>query len=323
MSQVCTIITGSRLHFGPLAWKPASGRNFGGWGVMLETPRCVLRVGEIENERELAPDESASQIRADELLQKLRDRPGSSIPQSFRVQVLEEPPAHCGFGSGTQLALAVARGVAELTGHPNVPGSQLAIEVGRGLRSAVGVHGFDRGGLIVDAGKHAGDALGALAARVEFPVDWRFVLIRPAGTYGLMGDVESAAFRELPPFSQSLTDRLSRLLLTEILPAALAAEFDPFAAALTAYGMEVGEAFSHCQGGVVHRSSMPIWAFVRNCGMNGLAQTSWGPTLAWLCRSQDEASAHAGEIRAEFPQAHVTIARARNSGAETTKNFAD
>jgi len=312
-SGATTIITGSRLHFGPLAWKPRRGRDFGGWGVMLETPRTVVRVGKSDSLPEQHPH--AGQSRASSLLDRVVDALGDDQASNLRVTVDEEPPPHCGFGSGTQLALAIAAGAYAIAGLPRPPAPQLARIVGRGLRSAVGIHGFDLGGLLVDAGKQSGEEIGQLAARVALPESWRFILVRPPVATGLAGDKEATAFNDLPSFSDALSDRLSRIVLTEILPSAQRGDCAAFAAALDEYGTLVGEAFTPCQGGVVHPASMPLWQTMRQRGLTGIAQTSWGPTLAVACGSPSHADRTATVIRESAPSANVQIVRPRNEPA--------
>jgi len=306
------VITGSRLHFGPLAWKPRRGRDFGGWGLMLETPRTAVRIGHFGLNSEQRGEPLQSQRRAEQILHRL----GSSTPRlaeaSPQVVVDEEPPPHCGFGSGTQLALAIAAGACELAGLPRRPATELAGLVGRGLRSAVGIHGFDQGGLLVDAGKLPGDTIGALAARIEIPSGWRFVLIRPPVAEGFTGEKEVAVFECLPSFSEALSDRLSRILLTGVIPSVQQGDCPTFAEALDEYGILVGEAFSACQGGVVHPASLPIWKLLRDRGVRGIAQTSWGPTLAVVC----ESAAAAEELVQQMPpSASVEVACPKNDGA--------
>ncbi len=215
---VTTIVTGSRLHFGPLAWKPIRGRDFGGWGVMLETPRLVVRVGDSCEFRKSGQEGHELQGRAERVLEEVVSKLAPARDVLMSVSVEDAPESHSGLGSGTQLSLAVAAGAAVALTASRPCAVELARMTGRGLRSAVGVYGFDAGGLIVDAGKRREDALAALAARVTVPEAWRFVLVRPRRGSGLMGDREAAVFRDLPAFPESLSDRLSRLVLTEILP---------------------------------------------------------------------------------------------------------
>jgi predicted sugar kinase len=116
-----------------------------------------------------------------------------------------------------------------------------------------------------------------------------------------------------------LTDALSLLILTEVLPAVEGEDFDSFATGLGDYGRRVGEAFSELQGGVVHRGSLGLWYYLRQRGVEGVAQTSWGPTLAVVQPSVEAAERLAKEIRDEFEggsRLSMVIAAGRNRGAE-------
>lgn len=310
-----TISTGSRLHFGPLAWKPRRGRDFGGWGVMLETPRTVVRIGKSEA---IVERQGRLQSRANDILRRVLKSLSVDDHSAPRVIVDEEPPPHCGFGSGTQLALAIAAGVHVLRDGTRPRAEDLARMTGRGLRSAVGIHGFDIGGVLVDAGKRNRDDIGPLAARLEVPDEWRFILVRPPVAEGFTGDKESKAFNDLPSFSDALSDRLSRIVLTEVLPSVESKDCAAFAAALDEYGTLVGEAFTPCQGGVVHAASMPIWRALRERGLIGIAQTSWGPTLAVVCEGTAQAEMTMSTIRELAPSATVEVSCPRNAGAAVT-----
>ncbi|MBX3443965.1 MAG: hypothetical protein KF774_16270 [Planctomyces sp.] len=311
MPPATTVATGARLHFGPLAWKPESGPDFGGWGVMIDRPRCVVR---ITRETGTAPANASPSGRAVQLLARwLRERPQSD---RLAVEVLESLPDHRGLGSGTQLALAIgaAAGLSLDARMPRL--SDLARVLERGARSAVGVYGFEQGGLIVDAGKRPGESLGRLAARRPVPRTWRFVLAWPAGTQGLAGDAEASAFRTLPPFPQALTDRLSRLLLCDVLPAVDHGDFDGFAGGLGEYGERVGRAFESLQGGVVHAASLPVWNAVRRRGVAGVAQTSWGPTLAIVQPDAAAAETLCADLRDEFRDSvELLVSQPLNQGA--------
>ena len=137
-----------------------------------------------------------------------------------------------------------------LEGRPQPAPSELAALAGRGDRSAVGTYGFASGGLIVEAGKLPGEPFAPLAARVELPADWRFVVTWPRGEQGLAGEAERNVFRELPPVEQATTARLRAEVDDELLPAARAGDFERFAASLYRYGRLAGECFAAGQGGV-------------------------------------------------------------------------
>ena len=108
-------------------------------------------------------------------------------PPEFRVEICREIPPHAGLGSGTQLALALAAGLARFLGGEHFTAESLARCASRGTRSALGIHGFLKGGFLIDAGKLPHEELGTLTARAECPSAWRFVLVTPLGKAGFVG----------------------------------------------------------------------------------------------------------------------------------------
>lgn len=280
MSATITIQTGARLHFGPLAVGAAAGRQFGGVGVMVDRPVCVVAISAADRDEFIGGAETPLVTQAVEHYR--RQVPRAADP--CRIELREPLPRHAGFGSGTQLALAVARGLALLSGEQGVPAVELARRVGRGLRSAVGIYGFERGGLIVDAGKSGPGAIGELACRAALPEAWRCLLITPPAAPGASGASEQSAFERLPPMPAATTDRLCAIALRELLPAVHAEDFAGFSAALFEFGCRVGEYFWPVQGGVfADRRTERLVERVRMHGALGVAQTSWGPTICCWC----------------------------------------
>lgn len=327
-----TVTTGSRLHFGLLTHRPESGREFGGLGVMIDSPGWTVAASangstaDATEDRIVVVDSAAAanpeaERRICSFIKQIRKVRNASIP-SLDINVSQAIPSHRGLGSGTQLALATARAVHDcLNNAPEndpVSTSGLAELTGRGLRSAVGTWGFESGGLIVDGGKLESDSVGSLAARLDFPQDWRFVLIFPQSFSGLSGDDEITAFRDLPGMPQSTTDALCRLTVMEILPAVQQQDFDRVSAAFEEYGHRAGEYFAPAQGGVFIDPRMEDFGrLLAENGIEGFAQTSWGPTCAALCRD-DEMARQAVEIvksSAEASHYQFAIADPLNCGA--------
>ena len=146
------IHTASRLHFGLLSLAGQEGahasnnveRVWGSVGLMIQHPRLEL-VAE-PHPHWHAEGTGASRILP--FVQKFLHRVGSHCDKitPFRFEVIQSIPEHQGFGSGTQLALAVARMLAEVHHLPNKSSTFLAPIVGRGKRSGIGIHGFQQGG---------------------------------------------------------------------------------------------------------------------------------------------------------------------------------
>ena len=284
-----TVQTGARLHFGLLAVQAASGRNFGGVGLMVQSPGCVLSVE--ASERDECHAEAAIAARLAVWRDEYRQlSPAEHRPPACCIRVAQAIPSHAGLGSGTQTALALAAALSRCGGEENVSSLELARRVGRGARSALGIHGFEQGGLLVEGGKRQPDEISPLVARLEFPYDWRVLLVMPNDRRGLFGDAERAAFTKLAPMPAALTETLCRIVLMELLPAVASEDFPAAAAALREFGQLNGSHFAPVQGGVFadpQMSQLAHWLTEQDCV--GIGQSSWGPTLWMLC--QDEADA--------------------------------
>jgi beta-RFAP synthase len=280
-----TVRTGARLHFGPLSYRPPLGRHFGGVGMMIDQPGVQITV-------EATPDRIPRPVHSSRVV-RLLDAIFQSEPelrQPVEIDVVQEIPPHSGLGSGTQLAMALAEGLLALQSRKRTA-VELARLGQRGDRSAIGLLGYESGGFLVDAGHRQAEAFGALAAQVPVPSPWRIILVRPHGSQGIFGAMEMTAFQKLPPMDAGLSGELCRLTLTEMLPALHQADFQAFAAALYEFGQLVGGFFSESQGGeFAHPVIRKLASQLPELRARGMAQSSWGPTVAILAASDDDAA---------------------------------
>jgi beta-ribofuranosylaminobenzene 5'-phosphate synthase len=307
MSDRLNIRTPSRLHFGLFGWGPEVVRQFGGIGLMIDSPGIDLtfeRASEWIAEGPLA-------ARLERLIARLRGRMLESgiALAPVRVCVQSAPDEHVGLGVGTQLSLAVARAVLKLADLVDPGPSELARLTGRGARSGIGLHGFHHGGLIVDGGRRREAEVPPLLARTDFPLDWPILIVQPPGTGGLHGLDESHAFAKLPPISRSAVDALCRLVLLEILPAVIQHDLEAFGGALGELQERVGAAFAPAQGGIY---STPQAALIvkelKDLGFVGTGQSSWGPTLyAFSDMPRAEIDCLAERLRARFSLARSSV----------------
>lgn len=317
MSDSILITTGARLHFGLLSNQPATGRRFGGAGLMVDRPGVTLRATVAERDECVGTGELPSRLTV-ALASYRAACPAEFSPPPVRLDVVSAPPLHVGLGVGTQLGLAVGRVLAELAGEQDVPASELARRVARGARSALGIHGFEQGGLIVEGGKRATDEISPLVARAVFPEMWRIVLAAPCDASGLSGTAEIEGFARLSPMPQAMTDRLCRIVLMELLPAVHEEDFESCGEALYAFGRIVGEYFAPVQGGVYGNPRMArLVEHLRAQDLRGVGQTSWGPTLFILCRDEASATALVRNLSStpDWSDCEFVIARPLNDGA--------
>jgi beta-RFAP synthase len=238
-------------------------------------------------------------------------------------------PAHAGFGSGTQLALAVGRAFAAWHGL-TVPTATLAQWLGRGLRSGVGIAGFDQGGLLLDGGPGAPGQPAPLLARVSLPEAWRVVVVLDPRQRGLSGDEERLALATLPPLSQTAAADLCHQVLMRVLPGAADAQFAPFAAGITRLQQVLGAHFAPAQAGrayaseAVGRAVQGLAAAADEQGA-AIGQSSWGPTGFAIVPTlaQAEAVVRAARAAAAIDSAlALHIVRALNHGAVLTAGAA-
>lgn len=234
------------------------------------------------------------------------------------IEVVHAAPEHTGLGLGTQLALSVAAGLHAWNSEPLPPAEQLARSVQRGLRSAIGVYGFLEGGLIVERGRLADEPLSPLDCRVDLPDEWRVVICWPPDEAGLSGAAETEAFAKLPPVPTETTAQLVHLLREQILPAALRGDFAAFSESIYQYGYMAGMCYRAIQGGPFCSPRVAkLVHYLREAGVAGIGQSSWGPAVFALQPDAHAAKQLRDRLRgdAAWSDLEVCIARIANSGA--------
>ncbi|KQT87695.1 hypothetical protein ASG60_11545 [Methylobacterium sp. Leaf469] len=300
-----------RLHFGFLDLHGGLGRRFGSLGLALDAPAVTLTARAATSLTVTGPEAARAHGYA------LAAAGHLGIEGHAALTVEETMPAHAGFGSGTQLALAVAAALARLARRAFAP-EAFADALDRGNRSGVGLAAFTQGGLIVDGGR---DGLGTpppVIARLDYPEAWRVVLILDTGMTGVHGTHETEAFRDLPRFPEAQAAEICRLVLMQVLPAAATTEPEGFGAGITRIQRLIGDHFAPHQGG---RYASPAVAEALSAvaaqGISGYGQSSWGPTGFALVPSEDVARCLVASLERPGPLRFL-IARGRNTGATVT-----
>ncbi len=230
----------------------------------------------------------------------------------------EAIPPHVGLGSGTKLGLSIARGLAALEGISPEP-EQLARASGRGARSSVGCWTFAAPGLVVEAGVADGGWISPLVARHAVPERWRCVLAIPRDVEGLSGDAEERFFGQLRD-REAAEPRVSRLLLTALLPGLLTADIDEFGAALTEIQREIGSIFATRQGGVFHPRAAPLVEALLALGVRAVGQSSWGPAVYGIVDGPELAAKLADRLRvAADDRTDITVVDFDRRGARVAR----
>jgi beta-ribofuranosylaminobenzene 5'-phosphate synthase len=307
------VVAPARLHLGFLDPAGHSGRRFGSLGVALDELCTEVYAEPADSFSAIGPEAK----RAHECLLRMDHYFG--LPGRVRLTVTRAIPPHAGLGSGTQLALAVGTAVARLFDLA-LSSRQLAAALARGMRSGIGIGAFDRGGFLVDGGKAGEDAPPAITCRIEFPENWRILLIFDERRQGLHGEEELAGFSALPAFPEQASGRLCRLTLMNLLPALVERDLEQFGAALSELQRSVGDHFAPAQGG---RFSSPDVAaalkWLESRGVTAVGQSSWGPTGFAVVESEIQAHSLAQQLRTRLANSlSPMVCRAGNRGAEIT-----
>jgi beta-RFAP synthase len=273
----------ARLHFGVLDLRGDRGRRFGGIGAAVPEPGVAISAAVADRIQVEGPDAE----RASEFARRFAAHYG--LPGA-QLRVIRAIPAHSGLGSGTQLALTVAKAMAHLYGVNATPAEHAAI-VGRGHRSAVGTWAFALGGFILEGGRTPGsEAVAPLLSRLPIPEDWRCVIAVPQGSPGLSGEAEAAAFARLPPPEAREVEHVAHLVLMQLMPALVDGDLRGFGAALTEIQRITGGWFRAIQGGAFAQGdSSELVRRLAEWGAAGVGQSSWGPAVYGIVRGEDQA----------------------------------
>ena len=282
----------ARLHFGVLDLRGGRRRWFGGIGAAAPAPTLLVSASRAD----VLEVEGEDAARADGFARRFMGH--HDVRSGTRLRVHRALPRHAGIGSGTQLALAVARALAELHGV-ETDATGLARAVGRGRRSAVGTWTFADGGLVVEGGRRTDrDDCGPLLARLSFPPTWRCVVAVPNGGSGISGTDEAAAFDRLPAPSDRDVERVAQLVLMALLPAVADAEIGEFGAALTQIQEMTGRWFAPEQGGTfAPGASEALVRRMHEWGASGVGQSSWGPAVYGIVDGEAAGARLADRVR--------------------------
>lgn len=302
----------ARLHLGFLDLNGGMGRRFGSVGLTLDDLATKI-IARPSDQFKVIGDPSG---RVQKYAEKFIAYKGLS--NNLELEVVEQILGHSGLGSGTQLAIAVGTALSKLF-EIESKSSEIAVLSNRGARSGIGIGAFDRGGFLVDAGRNSESKVPPIISRLEFPSNWRVILIFDKSQRGLHGQDEDASFARLPDFSPQTAEKLCRLVLMQILPAVSEQSIDIFNQGIYELQKCIGEYFASAQGG---RYTSPTVAeacgFLESLGVKGVGQSSWGPTGFAFVDSETNAHLMMRKLQSKFESVedlNFKIVSARNTGA--------
>jgi beta-ribofuranosylaminobenzene 5'-phosphate synthase len=306
------VTTAARLHLGFLDFNGNLGRRFGSIGLAIDAFETCVEL------REASSLEAVGEERERGARLALRIAESLGLDTRKKLIVSSAIPAHAGLGSGTQLALAIASAFRRFAKLPlDAPGDARLLD--RGARSGVGAALFERGGLVVDAGRGPNTEFPPVVARVNFPPDWRVLLILDPRIEGAHGEAERRAFADLPHFPAELASEICRRTLMQILPGAAEGDFRAFSNGVSRVQEILGDYFACVQGGGRFTSAAVcrVAGLLASHGASGIGQSSWGPTGFAFAPDADSAEILARRAGAECePGVKIKICKARDQGAE-------
>ena len=309
-ARQATVTTTARLHFGFLDPSGRGKRPFGSFGLSIDRPRTKLTLKRAQDLRVSGTEHD----RAERYLRRIADSCGTR--QAYALHIEEAIPSHAGLGSGTQLALAVGSAFAVLEGIKLSP-QEIAKRLERGTRSGIGIATFALGGAVLDGGPRQGK-LPELLTRVPFPPGWRVLLILDANYSGLTGANEREAFEALPDFPESESEALRRRITESALPALAKDDFKTFCDEIGHLQSCMGRYYAPVQGGAFASPRVSkVLDWLRDNGIAGLGQSSWGPTGFAFVASEAEGKVVLDEAEARHSQPGLSfiLVQGRNEGA--------
>lgn len=317
----------ARLHLGFIDLSGSLSRKFGSLGVAISGISTCLTV---TPEKELAEVARRSVQHSAEFERVVRYSKliveTLNLPSEPLIVVERHIPSHAGLGSGTQLALAVGRGISEAYGIP-LTTAKIASLTKRGARSGIGIGVFDSGGFVVDLGRGPKTELPPELCRLDFPEDWACVLVKDLQHRGISGVNESDAFQKMAPMKASLAAALSHHTLMGVIPSVIERDFAQFVRSLEFIQQGIGEYFAPHQGGGAF-TSQPVAKMIGKIKSLypdlGVGQSSWGPTGFIFCpdlaRAKEVYASCQNDFLPEMENAdlEVSIHQPRNTGATIT-----
>lgn len=296
----------SRLHLGLVNPFNKDYRLYIAVGVAIDQPQTVISV--------YADDPiSIEGCRSGEIYDRVKPIIEEYGLERGRVVIEKCVPKHVGLGSTTQLLLSVSHGLMLSNGlNPDIV--EIARKTGLGRISGVGTYIYMYGGLVVDSGKRCEEDFPQLLMRFEVPESWRFVVAIPSGM-GLDEVREKEVFEAGEEVPGEVIWYASYTLFAELIPSLLEREFEVFAKSLTNFQETVGRMFSRYQGGVFAQRSAVVVNKMKELGLMGVGQSSWGPAVYGVTDTHEKAVKISDRLRELLDGVQVFVAKPRNRGA--------
>jgi beta-ribofuranosylaminobenzene 5'-phosphate synthase len=317
--------TPSRLHLSLIDMHGGSGRVDGGVGITLDEPGILIEMRQSQV-LEVGGCDASTRARIMDTARQVLN--GLHAGGNVSVMVRNHYPSHIGLGSGSQLMLAIARGIAELFARPRTM-TELALLVGRGGTSGIGTAAFEHGGFIIDGGHTFGkngektDFRPSAAsrgirpppiiARHDFPKDWKILLAIPKLPSGASGVRETDIFRTNCPIPVEEVREVCHEILMRMLPGIVEQDIDLFGSSVNAI-QDLG--FKKVEISLQSRQIPELIESLRSAGAACAGMSSFGPAVFAVGDSDMQEIKEAARAFMDGHTGGTTlITSARNKGA--------
>jgi len=317
--------TPSRIHLTLIDMHGGSGRVDGSVGIALNEPSILLEVRQSQVLDVKGCDSVTRERIMDSAHQILK---GLHAGGNVSITVREYYPSHIGLGSGSQLMLAIARGIAEVYGR-SLTITELALLVGRGGTSGIGTAAFEHGGFIIDGGHTFGQGREKndfrpsaasrgvrpppVIVRHEFPADWRILLAMPNLPAGASGMKETDMFKIHCPVPLDEVQVICHEILMRMLPGIIEHDLELFGSSVNVI-QTLG--FKKVELGLQPKQIPDLIELMRSSGAACAGMSSFGPTVFAIDDTDmQEIEQAAQSFMNDHGGGSTMITSARNKGA--------
>ncbi|MHA1338511.1 MAG: beta-ribofuranosylaminobenzene 5'-phosphate synthase family protein [Promethearchaeota archaeon] len=245
------------------------------------------------------------------------------------IEVVDYLSSHIGFGSKTQMCLAIATAISKIL-NIKLDIITLTELVGRGGTSGIGYRAFEKGGFIFDCGHRFGEneekttflpssASRAKPARTilryEFPTDWHILTITLNVPAGASNVEEVNIFQKYCPIPLNDIEKVCHLIFAKILPGIIEKDLDAFG-----YGINQiqGLGFKKIEIELQHDKVKELMEDLRRWGSKCVGMSSFGPTIYSIYKNRSLAEKSLENVKKKYREIEFSyyLTEANNKGAE-------
>jgi len=247
----------------------------------------------------------------------------------LKIELLGYLLPHIGFGSKTQMSLAIGTAISKLI-EIDLDIITLTELLGRGGTSGIGFRAFEYGGFIFDCGHRFGinkekntflpsSASKAKPARTilryDFPEDWDILIIGLNVPAGASNIEEINIFQKYCPISLNEVEKVSHLIITKVLPGIIEKDLDEFG-----YGINQIQklGFKKIEVQLQHEKVKQLMNDLLYYGSKCVGMSSFGPIIYSIYDNKDVLENSLNKIKGKYNSIGFKyyITKANNMGAK-------